>query len=115
MKKFIYMMSIVCCVSLSVYPQSYYLKPFYQNAFQAFPDYYTTVDENIIWSVDTTIYSYTYNYKSFSLGEGKSYGISAGRTFSNELEGIEASLSWFTGNKQKLSSRFVFEIVLNGR
>jgi hypothetical protein len=109
MKKKFYVVTMVCLLCNYGFSQNFYVKPYYGTAVKALPNYYTTAEQRTIIAQDTIRYADTYNYNSFSLGEGNSAGISFGRYYNDSKEGIEGTLSYFSGKKQKLSSKDSYE------
>ena len=109
MKQLILIQLIILSFFYNLQGQEVYIRPFYSTAAQAFPNFYTTVEMKTIFSVDTTKYRDIYKSNSFSLGQGKWYGVAAGKYFNNNSEGIELGLYYFHGTKQKLISKDEYE------
>jgi hypothetical protein len=89
--------------------QTIFIKPFYSSSFKLAPDYVTSVDENVIISVDTVVYVDTYNNNEFTLGQGKTAGVAGGMYFNDNSEAIELTLSYFQGKTSSLCYKYRLE------
>jgi hypothetical protein len=110
MNRHIYLSVIMFSLLNPVFSQDYYLRPVYSFSVQAFPNFYTTSEQKTIISADSVRYIDAFNNNSFSMGEGYSIGFSGGRYYNNKSEGVEASLTYFSGKKQKMTSKNRYEL-----
>ncbi|NOX85514.1 MAG: hypothetical protein GXO86_06065 [Chlorobi bacterium] len=106
MKKPLFLLSSFLLCNLFLFPQGFYVEPYYSRSFALEKSDFVYKSNTIeVYFNDSVSERYSVNVYHYSLGTGNNYGLTAGYVFSKKIIGIELDFRYFKGKTLNFSSQ----------